>query len=131
MNVVERKMVKNFKEEFFQKFGYRPLVVTKSENQIPLMPLSELKAHFTSMGWDLEIRDTKMNRSEARFIYCHLAREMNYSLEEIGKHIGRDHTTVRYNLTSFLNLQETSSAFNQKLEKIIKTILEKHGEQIH
>jgi hypothetical protein len=125
--IKEQRLINQFKEEFREKFGYTPMVITKGENAIPLMSLSELKAHFISMGFDLDRRDSKRERSEIRFIYCHLAREMNYSLEEIGSLIDRDHTTIRYNLTSFNNLHQTSSPFNEKLKKIIKTILEKHG----
>lgn len=131
---LEKKLIDQFKETFFQKLGYYPTVITKVqtdlEQYIPMMSLDTLQGYFepflpTRHGRRLKLtsKDRYRELVELRNIYCFLARQLNYSLVIIGQSLGnRDHTTVIHSLTCFKNLLETEEGFRQKYFKILNYI---------
>jgi hypothetical protein len=60
---------------------------------------------------------------ELRFIFCFIAKKLNYTLDEIGDFLGkRDHTTVIYAIRTFKNLYETDVKFKLLYNEIITKI---------
>lgn len=133
---LERKLIDEFKKNFYEKLGYEPIVMTVSklkttdDNYISLMSLEELKEVFdpflpTINGKIMQLETNERWREivELRAIYCHLAVNMNYTLQKTGRSIGnRDHTTVRNSLMNFRNWMETNEPFREKYRMILNHI---------
>lgn len=131
---LEKKLIDQFKETFFEKLGYYPTVMTEAQVDadisIPYMHLSVLKRCFEPFlpepyGYRLELDSRSRCRElvELRCIYCYLGRQMRYSLKTIGTSLAnRDHTTVINSLTNFTNLMDTDDAFRQKFSRIVSYI---------
>ena len=69
-------------------------------------------------------RDRLQDIKNARHIYCYITRaNTKYSLSEIGKEIGRDHTTVLYSHKKIKNWLEIP-AYEKELKLVIDEILE-------
>jgi hypothetical protein len=127
---LEKKLVDKFKQDFYKKFDYYPVILTKSnalvEERSKLMSLEELKEYFTPF---LPIRNGKTipldkkcrirEITELRSIFCYIARTMSYSLKSIGEFLaGKDHTTVIHSIKCFNDLNETSDVFAEKYTMI-------------
>lgn len=135
---LERKLIEQFKESFYEKVGYYPVVVTRLnqnvEEYLPIMPLEALQEYFepflpyrNGMRLCLKSKDRYRELVELRNIYCFIARTMGYSLATVGQSIGnRDHTTVIHNVSSFKNLVETNETFQQKYIRIFNHIKKQH-----
>lgn len=133
---LERKLVEEFKTQFQKKLGYIPLVFTKNDMDaadVPFMSLEELNEYFVKFlpikfGEPLPLQTKLRSREivELRAMFCHMAKNMKYSLKTIGLHLGgRDHTTVIHGLNIFRDLTETNDAFRQKFLMIHKHIKER------
>ena len=72
---------------------------------------------------------------DGRCIFSYIAKEMDYTLAEMGRHMGnRDHTTVRHTLTTFHNMIDTQEGFKSRFEEVylaIKERKEKENGKIH
>jgi len=134
--LLEKKIIDKFKEEFFAKFEYYPVVLTKinlvdeESDRTPLISLEQLEGYFTPF---LPIRQNKVINlrhkirireiTELRSIFCFLARNMKYSLKSIGHYLnGRDHTTVIHSVNCFKDLIETCPVFREKYYKVLDNI---------
>ena len=133
---LEKKLIDKFKEEFFIKFEYYPVVLTKinlvtdQSNESPLISLEQLEAYFSPflptkhnkvihLKHKIRIREI----TELRSIFCFLARNMKYSLKTIGEYLnGRDHTTVIHSVNTFKDLIETCPVFREKYYKVLDNI---------
>lgn len=133
---LEKKLIDKFKEEFFEKFEYYPVVLTKinlvedEEDKAPLMTLEQLESYFTPflptkhnkivhLKHKIRIREI----TELRSIFCYLARNMKYSLKTIGSYLnGRDHTTVIHSVNTFKDLIETCGTFREKYYQVLDHI---------
>lgn len=133
---LEKKLIDQFKEDFFKKFEYYPVVLTKinlvmdEENSYPLMSLEQLESYFTpflpkkfdkvvQLKQKIRIREI----TELRSIFCYLARNMKYSLKTIGEYLnGRDHTTVIHSVNTFKDLIETCGTFREKYYRVLDHI---------
>lgn len=138
--IMEKKLTQEFREKFYSKMGYYPIVTTRtyegnqSNGSMPLMSLMTLQEHFRpflpdEFGRKVHLACKSRLRSivELRNIYCVVAREMGYGLKEIGKSLGnRDHTTVIHNVRSCKNLLETCETFRKKYYRIVETIKHNH-----
>lgn len=133
--MTEKKLIAEFKENFYKTFGYYPLVFTRNENAIPYMSLEELKKYFEDLDIDIVARGSKKGSIDGRCIFSYIAKEMDYTLAEIGRHMGnRDHTTVRHTLTTFHNMIDTQEGFKSRFEEVylaIKERKEKENGKIH
>lgn len=137
---LENKLIAQFKKQFYDKMGYEPIIITQVKTKsshseiIPLMSLETLQGYFdpflplffgktVPLSSKLRIREIV----ELRNIYCHLAKQMNFSLKTIGVSIGnRDHTTVIHNLNAFSSLIETNDTFRERFQIILKHIKSNH-----
>ena len=133
---LEKKLIDKFKEDFFNKFEYYPVVLTKvnlitdQSDRAPLMSLEQLESYFTPflptrynkvlhLKQKIRVREI----TELRSIFCFLARNMRYSFKSIGEYLnGKDHTTVIHSINCFKNLIETCDIFREKYFKIIEHI---------
>jgi hypothetical protein len=132
---LEEKLIQKFKEEFHEKLGYYPVVVTnmqfiEEEPEDKSLPLAVLKGYFEpflptryhkkhSLGSKFRYREL----TDLRNIYCYLARNMGYSLNEIAKSLNnRDHTTVINCIRKFKDLINTDPEFKNKYIKVINHI---------
>lgn len=137
---MEKKLTQEFREKFYSKMGYYPMVTTRTyegnetNGSMPLMSLMTLQQHFEpflpdELGKKIHLASKSRLRSivELRHVYCVVAREMGYGLKEIGKSLNnRDHTTVIHNIKSCKNLLETCEAFKKKYYRIVETIKHNH-----
>jgi len=131
---LEKKLITEFKDLFYEKLGYYPIVLATSRTQgdtyIPVMSLEALKKMFDSFLPErfgskipLESRLRKREIVELRSVFCHMARSMRYNLEAIGDFLGnRDHTTISHNINTFNNLIETNEPFRTKYFTILNYI---------
>jgi hypothetical protein len=139
---LEKKLITEFKDVFYEKLGYYPIVLTKPKTQgdtsIPVMSLESLKKMFDPflpyrferpIPLDSKLRERDI--VELRSIFCYLARSMKYNLTSIGEFLGkRDHTTIIHNVNAFSDLVETNEAFRLKYFTILKYIREQHESPI-
>ena len=133
---LEKKLIDKFKQEFFEKFEYYPVVLTKinlvtdEEDKTPLMTLEQLESYFTPFlptkhGKIIHLKHKIRIReiTELRSIFCYLARNMKYSLKTIGNYLnGRDHTTVIHSVNAFKDLIETCGTFREKYYQVLDHI---------
>ena len=137
---LEKKLIDDFKSQFFKKMGYYPLIITKistdTDDYLPIISLKELEEVFypflpikhdakVPLGSNRRYREVV----ELRNIFCALARMMKYSTTYIGEYLGnRDHTTVLHNTNTFNDLIETCSQFREKYLQIVKLIKQQHND---
>lgn len=130
---LERKLIEQFRESFYEKIGYYPTVITQVQS-LPMMSLPALEECFTSFlpiryGITIKLQSKYRYREivELRMIYCALARQLGYSLITIGQSLGkRDHTTVIHNVNTFKNLIQTCETFRNKHNSIITYIKQRY-----
>lgn len=132
--MMESKLIAAFREDFYTKLGYYPIVLTStqddSKGRIPLMSLESLEKFFTPFlptinGVLYTLKTHRRHREivELRMIYCYIARKLTYTLGQIGEYLGnRDHTTVIHNTKVFMELYESNELFREKYYKIINHI---------
>lgn len=136
---LEKKLIEQFKDSFYEKMGYYPTVITRVQTDmdqyLPMMSLQSLEEFFqpflpTKYGRIVRLQSKDRYREivELRSIYCFLARQLGYSLISIGESLGkRDHTTVIHNVSSCKNLLQTCETFRQKYLTIL-TYIKEHYE---
>jgi len=131
-NKLEQRLIREFLEKFYDKLGYYPTVVTNTNDEggVKILTLNQLESYFqpflpSIFGKKVALSNKHRARPlvELRFIFFYIARQMKYTLEEIGFHVGkRDHTTVLHGLRTFRNLYETDVKFRSTYDTIIKNI---------
>lgn len=137
---MERRLIADFKESFYRKMGYFPVVLSRyqlPDDQVGYMSLDKLTDYFEPFlplkgGIPVPLSSKLRYREivEMRFIYSYLAKSMKYSLAIIGKHLGgRDHTTVIHNLDQFANMMETCEKFRGKYKMIFDHIREQEQKE--
>jgi hypothetical protein len=139
---LEKKLIEQFKQTFYDKLGYEPMVLTKvqidTDEYLPILSLDNLQAMFEPflpMKYDRKLTLQSKHRYrelvELRNIYCYMARVMGYSLIMIGQSLGnRDHTTVIHNVCCFKNLMETNEPFRQKYLAILTYIKQQYESSV-
>jgi hypothetical protein len=131
---LEKKLIEEFKTNFYNKVGYQPIVLTKikdkeNDGYIKLMTLDHLKELFQPFlpfkyGKKLHLETKNRYREvvELRIIYSFIARRMNYPFKSIGISLNRDHTTIIHSCETFADLSETNDAFREKYLMILNYI---------
>jgi len=133
---LEKKLIEQFRQNFFNKIGYYPIVLTKIKvdigrnEYISMMSLETLADCFTPflptkyekiipLGSKRRYREIV----ELRCMFCSLAKSMNYTLKSIGSILGdRDHTTAINSINTFHDLIETNDGFKQKYITLLNYI---------
>lgn len=145
---LQKKLIREFKEKFFEKIGFYPEVITHSIQDVESTPTSIRKtsldelldiidkrflpdalSYMNKHQWIQSIRTKIRTREivELRYIYYKIAYLMGYSLCAIGRSIGRDHSTIIHGLQTLENLMETDCRVRQHYFNIlisIKTIID-------
>lgn len=132
---IQKELIENFTEEFNNRLGYRPVVITKTTQEVSpaveLISLIELKQHFdfflpvTSKGKKIPLESkSRINEIvELRHMYAYLARTMGYKLVAIARSLNKlDHTTVIHGLKTFHNLMEVDEKYKTKFLTILNYI---------
>ena len=143
--LTEKKLIEDFKQNFFAKMGYHPVVITRFEvdgHAVECMPLDELKKCFEPFlperyGRLLPIDAKRRYRElvDLRSMFCFLAKQMKYSLAAIGTALNnQDHTTVIHALSVFRDQMETSPSYKELFINILTHIrnlqIDKHESSI-
>ena len=133
---IEHELIKGFLDKFYDKVGYYPIVITNSKEKegIKILTLSELETYFEPFlpfQYDKKTTLASKNRIrllvDLRFIFFFIAKQMKYTLLEIGQYLGnRDHTTVIHGLKTFKNLYETDIKFKSRYTTIINNIKQEY-----
>lgn len=133
---LEKKLIEQFRDTFYEKIGYYPVVMTKikvevgKNEYISMMSLEALADYFTPFLpvkyekiLPLDSRTRYRDIVELRCIFCAIAKNMNYTLSAIGLFLGkRDHTTAIHSINTFHDLIETNEGFKQKYLNILNHI---------
>lgn len=137
--LIEKKLIADFKKNFYKKLGYYPIISTEvieKQNEIPILTLNELELYFNDCFQDM-FKKTNILRNKGRYrviidirvLFSHFARVMKYTYASIGDYLGgKHHTTILHYSVVFNNEMETNPAFRQKYNKILKYIKEKKNE---
>ncbi len=140
--LLEKKLIEEFKQKFYDKLGYRPIIVTKvtiTEQEIALLSLDDLVKCFdrhlpknkNKKVLSLKSKVRKRQLADLRRIFCAIARSMGYTFMQIGRFLGkRDHSTIMHSVKSFKILFETDESFKTLYFTILNTIANTHGTSI-
>ena len=130
--VQEELFIREFKEKFYERFSYIPVVIPVKENlepAKPIMTLEELENYFTPflpkiMGRIQSLRSKYRYRDIVylRFIFTHFARKMGYTTMVIGKYLNRHHTSILHYAEAFKNEIDTSEHFREKFQNVFTYI---------
>ena len=138
---LEKRLIQQFKQNFFEKVGYYPVVLTEtkmeggsSDDYLPLMGLEVLKSYFDpylpeKYGKIVPLNSKRRYREvvELRCIFAFLAKNMKYTFKSIGFFLGgRDHTTAIHAINTFNDLIETDPMFRHKYLVILEDIKSTH-----
>jgi len=131
----QKELIETFVEEFNKRLGYRPIVITKTAQDVSpaveLISLIELKEYFnpflpttkTGKKIPLESKSRISELVELRHMYFYLARSMGYKLVAIARSLNKiDHTTVVHGLKTFHNLMEVDEKYKVKFLTILNYI---------
>jgi hypothetical protein len=136
---IEHKLIQEFMNNFYEKVGYYPTVVTREnsiENRdgLKILSLEELKECFEPFmpdyfGKKLTLFSKCRLRPlvELRFMFFFVARCMRYNLSDIGFYFNKmHHTSIIHGITTFRSLYETNENFKNRYHQIINHIKQKH-----
>lgn len=131
-NTLATKLIIEFQEKFYEKIGIKPIVMVSSgTGRLHKMNLDDLLSiinefipkHLKSRYSDISTTCRKKELSELRNIFCYIARNMGYTLKEVGYNIGgRDHTTIIHAVRNFNNALDTDPEFQILYANIIAEI---------
>ena len=151
---LQKKLVFEFKRNFYEKIGYYPVVITKESPEsdelddegnemIPFMSLNDLFNHFKEFEpiikgnrYSLASKRRYKELVKIRHIYCFIAKSMGYTLQNIAYSLTGvdkkplDHTTVINAIRNFSNMYETDPTYRRDYHNIYKRIREKAKTQI-
>lgn len=141
--MVINKLVAEFQENFYNKVGFVPIVITanqKKENDnkkiVSLDNLKEIVNAYRSEkaiknDWTLESKDRHTDVVMLRQIFCYIAKKIGYYLKSIGAVIGnRDHTTVIHSVNVVTNMLSIKDPFyTMYYESILNDIIKTYGDE--
>jgi chromosomal replication initiation ATPase DnaA len=143
---LEERLISRFKNEFRDKIGYYPQVITLVDTNynLPIIDLSDLVniingimnkeygiKRYKGKLFRISSRIRKRDVTEYRYIYFKIGRIMGYSLSKIYNALmtedGQtfDHTTVLHGCQTFDSLLETSVHFALKYQGVVDDIRSK------
>ena len=131
----EKKLIETFLQNFHDKMGYYPIVLTNKDlknKPVNILSLEKLESHFEPYlpkvyGKKLSLSSKARIREivELRQVFCFISRSMGFSLKTIGNFLGnRDHTTIIHNVRTFHDMMQTNSYYKEKYTALINKIKE-------
>jgi len=82
-----------------------------------------IKTIDDTLNVDIRSKTKKRKVVYSRFIFYHLMRNKNFSLQKIGSFLGKDHATVIHGLKQFENLIQYED-FKEQYDKVVFKINE-------
>jgi hypothetical protein len=132
MNLVEKRLIDDFKKDFHKKVGYYPEVISKlSKFDAPInfMSLEELTKYFEPFLPKIGNKIVPLAKKsryreivELRFIFCYLAKKIGYTTTATGRFLNRDHSTVVYAIEQFKSLIQQGEGFQLRYKAIVDYI---------
>jgi hypothetical protein len=131
---LQRKLITEFKQKFYEKLGYYPEVITHTTEVVPTgtskimrIPLDELKEIFDTRllrplvatihgaQWITTISNRSRIRDicELRYMYYKIASLMGYSWCAIGRSLRMDHSSVMHGVQTLNGHLETDPGVRQ------------------
>jgi len=137
--LLEKKLIADFKKKFYRKLGYYPIIsteVVEKQNDIPILSLNDLEKCFMECFSEILKKPNALRNKERyrpivdiRALFTHFARIMRYTCEGIGGYLGgRHHTSILHYSMVFNNQMETNMAFRNNYNRILKYIKQKANE---
>jgi chromosomal replication initiation ATPase DnaA len=138
---VIKKLVDEFQQNFYDKVGFRPVVIINREEEKVVQKVlslddlkeivdSHLPEKFKTNGWTLESGYRYREVVMLRQIFCYIAKKQGYNLKPIGEKLGnRDHTTVIHSVRTASNLLATDPIFISVYDNIIYDLVKNHGDE--
>ena len=136
---IEKELIKEFLDKFYEKVGYRPIVITDTltDESGPPMTLDDLASVFipylpeiNKVTYGLKSKSRYRPLVELRCIFCYLGKAMGYTLISLGRYLNRDHTTIMHNINTFNDLNATNDLFKIKYLKIVSSIKDRYESSI-
>jgi chromosomal replication initiation ATPase DnaA len=138
---VIKKLVDEFQQNFYDKVGFRPVVIINREkdkivqnalslDNIKKIVDSHIPEKFKNMGCSLESKHRYREVVILRQIFCYIAKRQGYNLNPIGEKLGnRDHTTVIHSVKTATDLLATDPIFISIYDNIIYDIVKTYGNE--
>jgi len=136
---IEHKLIQEFMNDFYEKVGYYPTIITRDNNienkdGFKILTLDQLTKCFdpfmpTYYGKKLTLFSKCRMRTlvELRFMCFFVARCMRYNLTDIAQYFNKmHHSSIMHGITTFRSLYETNENFQKKYHEIVNYIKEKH-----
>lgn len=138
--VLEKKLIREFKQDFYKKLGYMPIVTTEiklKESDLPILSLNELEdcfietfPQYLKKTGDLKAKDRRREKVDMRCLFTHFARAMRYKYVSIGAYLNnRHHTTMLHYIMLFRNQMDTNDLFVSMHNKVLIKIKNKLGNE--
>lgn len=139
---LERKLIKTFKNTFYSKMGYEPVVISKTHKEIDpsKSTLKDIKAVSLSVliEWFEDLLPIYQNKRlkidtkrrfhdvvKIRMIFAYVARAMGHSTTSIGHYLKKDHTTIVHYSQTLADLLETNLVYRDKCQQVLEYLKEK------
>ena len=89
------------------------------------MKIEEIKGMFDrAYGFDIATKTRLDEYVQARKAYCKLTRELGFGLQNIGKSINRDHTTVLHCLSTSQTIRDFDVKVYDRILELVKSCRE-------
>jgi hypothetical protein len=136
-----KKLVDEFQQNFYDKVGFRPVVIINREkdkivqnalslDNIKKIVDSHIPEKFKNMGCSLESKHRYREIVMLRQIFCYIAKRQGYNLNPIGEKLGnRDHTTVIHSVRTATDLLATDPIFISIYDNIIYDLVKNYGDE--
>lgn len=76
----------------------------------------------------LRCKNRKREYSDARSIFCHIARKYHFTLSSMGRFLSKDHTTIIHHVKKGRLLLEIDPVFSVKYNRVLQKMNNKYGE---
>lgn len=133
---LSERLIKKFKQEYFEKVGVVPEIYVRGlysdflddgVSEFDLKALYSIVNQYCPDDEDLRTRKRTKRLVELRHIFFHIAKSLNYTVTEIGRFMGQDHTTVTHGVQQFQIRYMTDERFQQLYESIVNVIKLRYG----
>jgi chromosomal replication initiation ATPase DnaA len=138
------KMIDKFVKDLREKTGYKATVmmdhlIAKKERDtasgfisLPALEEAFLKAYPLPLPVNpLRLKSRKLEHVEARCVFCYIAKEnMRFTITGIGKHLGKDHTSVIHMNRRANDLLETEDRFYNLYKETMDNLNIAHAKTI-
>jgi chromosomal replication initiation ATPase DnaA len=139
-NYLANKLIKEFVENFKNQTGLKIAIrinddqlldiisLDESKEKLPIISLSILQdiilknMPYSISSEEFKSKDRRRQFVDARIIFSHIARRLNFNFSYIGKYTNRDHTTIIHQSRKCEELLDTDPTFTSLYHLIINKI---------